>query len=79
MDNYDVIKEEMIPSTSETIWFERMVPLIDSGLECSLNAVVDDEGELMYVIENDGELVDFRDYNEALKNYIMKAHKKAMM
>lgn len=63
---------------NEMEWFENVVTLIDSGLECSLNAVVDTEDNIMYIVEDNGEIEDFRNYAEAMEKYIRVTHKQAM-
>ncbi len=49
--------------------------ICDSFVECSLNATIE-EGKIYYLVENEGQIEDYRDFNEALKAYIEIAHKK---
>lgn len=64
----------------ETLWHENWVTLIDGKeTECSLNAVVDPEDEsILYIVEKDGEIEDFRTYQLALEDFIRKSHSNLM-
>jgi hypothetical protein len=53
-----------------------LVQLLDSGhFQMSLNAEVIEE-IVCYIVENDGHVEDFEDYNEALEYYILELTKK---